>query len=460
MLNKIKNLLSLKNVLVLTTAFSVAFLGYYLRLNKFYHFPPVNDTADEYKYAFNGISLIKNKMPESWSWYDDYGEFPVKDIRGSNYRMVKPYFDDPPLFGLIMGSYAISKGMDSYEKVDSGALRWPMLKLGALNVFLLFLLIYFTGGFFEAVIGALLYATIPTIVLTSRLPFAENMITTLCLSSLLLTIYYVKKNNRAVLLLLSLISASALLMKQTGVFLPAAIFLLLMKEKKPQGAVMVILATILSVGVWLLYGYYYNWSLFIHMQSLASGREILLPLMIIHLFDTFRITEKMMSTDGIIIWGWLSVIIVSFVEKIKGKIKNQKDYLVIPLWTYLVFFAVMSGHLKGWYRIPFYPFLCWSMALVFVEMFRKPRILSVFFFVTLSLFAGFIGGTGESYWSGTQVKMYQMIFLPTMLIFFLNELWENSYLKIATKMLLVVFFIFLIILNVRTNLLFIDQFWY
>lgn len=460
MFKEITGKINLKIILVIMVGLLVAFLGYYLRLNKFYYFPPVNDTADEYKYAFNGISLINNKVPESWSWYDDYGKFPVKNFRGSNFRMVKPYFDDPPLFGLIMGSYAISKGMDSYEKVDAGALRWPMLKLGALNIFLLFLLIYLSSGFFEALVGSLLYATIPTIVLSSRLPLAENMITTLCLFSLLLTRYYIKKDNRIVLLLLSLLSASAILVKQTGVFLPAAVVLLLVKEKRLKGAAWVAFAAILLGGAWLLYGYYYDWSLFVRIQMLATGREIRLPAMIIYLFDTFRITEKMMSTDGIIIWGWISVIIISFLKDVKGRLKVQKNFLMIPLWTYLVLFAVMSGHLKGWYRIPFYPFLCWSMAIVFLEMFKTPHFLSVFFFVTLPFFASFIGGTGENYWNASQAKIYQLIFPSVMLIFFINYLKKNIYLEKTIKTLLIIFLVFLIIYNIRTNLLFIDQFWY
>lgn len=460
MWKKITEIISPKIIFVLIVGLLISLLAYHLRLNKFYFFPPVNDTGDEYKYAFNGISLIKNKVPESWSWYDNYGKFPIKNFRGTDFRMVKPYFDDPPLFGLMMGSYAISKGMDSYEKVDAGALRWPMLKLGALNVFLLYLLIYFSSGFSAALIGSLLYATIPTMVLSSRLPLAENMMTTLSLSSLLLAIHYVRKNNRAVLLLLSLLSASAILMKQTGVFLPAAIIFLLMKEKRSKGAVWVTLTAILFGGFWFLYGYYYDWSLFIQLQALATGREIRLPSMIINMFDTFRITEKMMSTDGIIIWGWISVVIVSFLKNIKGKIKNPMNYLMIPLWAYLVFFAVMSGHLKGWYRIPFYPFFCWSMAIVFLEMVKSPRFLSVFFFVTIPFFASFIGGTGERYWNNSQIKIYQLIFLPVMLVFFLNDLKKNVILQRVAKSLLIILFVFLIVFNIRTMLFFIDQFWY
>jgi hypothetical protein len=148
-----------KIIFVILVGVAIAFLGYILRLQQFSSFPPVGDTEDEVKYAFNGLSLIQKKVPESWSWYDDYGQFETLHIRNSNYRLVKPYFDDPPLFALLSGAYALSKGMTTYEKVEAGALRWPMLKLGALNVFLLFLLVYFLNGFWTASIASLIAGT-------------------------------------------------------------------------------------------------------------------------------------------------------------------------------------------------------------------------------------------------------------------------------------------------------------
>lgn len=192
MMEKNYKTFSLRFLLVVILGLAISFLGYRLREKHFSAFPVINDTADEYKYAFNGISLIKNGVPESWSWWDNYGEFPVVRLRNMDFRMVKPYFDEPPLFGLLMGSYAISEGMDSHEKVDPGVLRWPMLKLGAVNVFLLFLLVYFCAGLSEAVLASLLYATVPTMVLSSRLPLAENFMVTLSLAALLLLLLFVK----------------------------------------------------------------------------------------------------------------------------------------------------------------------------------------------------------------------------------------------------------------------------
>jgi len=457
-----------KIILAVLVGMAIAFLAYFLRLQQFSSFPPVGDTEDEVKYAFNGLSLIKKGVPESWSWFDDYGNFSTLHIRNSNYRLVKPYFDDPPLFALLSGAYAISKGMNAYEKVEAGALRWPMLKLGALNVFLLFLLVYFLNGFWVASIASLIYATIPSFVLGSRLPLAENFLVTLALTSLLLLFWYLKKNSPAkrdpamrgklVLILCSLVAGAAILVKQTGIFIPVAIVFLLWANGKTKAALVTGLIGLAFLASWFVYGAYYNWPLFVHLQGVFSGRELRLPSMIIGLFDTFRISEKMMSTDGFLIWGWISLVVFSFFRNEKNKMS-----FLIPMTmvgSYLIFFTIMSGHLKGWYRFPLYPFLAWAIAVGFIENLKKPRFLYSFFFITLAGFASLITGTGERFFGPLQVKLYQILFPLVMASFLFNELKENLILKRLAQMILLVIFILIIWFNIRTILFFQDQFWY
>lgn len=447
-----------KIILVVIIGFLVALLAYHLRLQQFYSFPPVGDTEDEVKYAFNGLSLIQKGVPESWSWWDDYGQFETLHIRNSEYRMVKPYFDDPPGFALLQGAYAISKGMDTYEKVEAGALRWPMLKLGALNVFLLFLLVFLVSGFWPALLAGLIYATVPSFVLGSRLPLAENFLVTLTLTSLLLLLWYLKKNSKLILILCSLVAGMAVLVKQTGIFIPIAVVLLLWASKKNKAAITSGIFGLFFLILWYGYGYYYNWNLFIHLQGLFSGRELNLPKMIMHFFDTFRISEKMMSTDGWIIWGWISLIIFSLWRTSKEKLSRLIP--IIAVGSYLVLFAIMSGHLKGWYRFPFYPFLAWAMAVGFVELFKQPRFLYTFFWLTIPGFASLIAGTGENFWGQPQVRLYQLLFPLVLAPFLLNELKENLAWKRFSQVILIAVFVLMIWFNIRTIFFFQDQFWY
>lgn len=439
--------------------FLIAWLAYYLRSQQFSSFPPVGDTRDEVKYTFNGISLLKRGVPESWSWWDDYGEFPVQNIRGSDYRLVKPYFDDPPLFAVLSGGYAIWKGMDSYEKVDAGALRWPMLKIGALNVFLLFLVVYLLSGLAEATVAGLIYATWPTVVLASRLPLAENFLITLSLLSLLFLLFFLKKKHSWGLFLTAIIAGSAALVKQTGIYIPAAVVFLLLACKKKKAAFITAAVAFLFFLTWFAYGYVYDWPLFLRLQSIFSGREIRLPTMIISLFDTFRISEKTMSTDAWQIWGWLSVIVFSFLKKRR---QGKMTRLALPVFvgSYLVVFAIMSGHSKGWYRFPFHSFLSWAMAASFVYLLQKPNFLPSLFFVALAGFSSWIFGTGEAFWGRSQVKIYQFAFPLLMAPFLFYSFDRKPIFKRLAQLILLGVFVAIVIFNIRTILFHQDQFWY
>lgn len=463
--NKYLNKINPRLVLVVLLGLAIAFLGYQLRKQQFSSFPPINDTGDEYKYAFNGISLIKKGVPESWSWWDNYGEFPLKNFRGTQFRMVKPYFDEPPLFGLMMGSYAISKGMDSYDKVDSGALRWPMLKIGALNIFLLFIVIYLVSGLKEATVASLLYATIPTIVLSSRMPFAENFMISVLLFCLICLYFFLRNNSKTLLVLFSIISGSAILMKQVGVYIPITLFLILISQKKYKPAIVVTVSSIIFFGAWLFYGYHYNWELFINLQQTFSGRELYLPTTVINLFDTFRIAEKTMSSDGLLIFGWVSLAVFPLIfNNIKAKSKLPGLIVGISSGIYLLLLSISSGHLKGWYRYPLYPFACWAAGVMFLKILENPKFLSSFFFISLAFFGSYIGGNGEHRFSSLQVKEFQFIFPLVMAPFLLNEIFEDEKfsqkLKIISKATLIVIFVLMIVMNMRTINVYQDQFWY
>jgi hypothetical protein len=255
-----------------------------------------------------------------------------------------------------------------------------------------------------------------------------------------------------------LLSGSAVLIKQTGIYIPAAMIFLLLAVNRKKTAFFVVISGALGLIVWLCYGYYYDWALFTRLLGVFSGREINLPMMAIHLFDTFRISEKAMSVDGLMIWGWVSVIVYSLVRKNKPGLSFSA--LPIIVGSYLVFFAIMSGHAKGWYRFPFHPFLAWAMSAVFLEIFNSPRFLMVYFFVTVPFFASLVSGTGEAFWNQAQVRLYQFTFLSFMAPFIFYELKKNLVPRSVLRLLLIAVFIGLISFNIRTIIFFQDQFWY
>lgn len=452
-----KNNKILSKILPITIGLIIACFGYFLRLQHFSDFPPINDTRDEYKYAFNGISLLKYGFPQSWSWFDAYKDFKITNIRGSEYRLVKPYFDDPPLFGLIMGAYSISKGMDSYDKVDSGALRWPMLKLASLNIILLFIVVYLWVNLPTAILSSVLYATIPNFILSSRLPLAENFLVTLSLVCLALLHFSLRNKVRLSLFILSLLSGCALLVKSTGIYIPVAIIGVFISMKKYREALFVFLSTILFGAIWFLYGAHYDWPLFINLQQTFSGREITLPLMVVHLFDTFRITEKMMAVDGILILGLISIFVYQFINSDTNKNKTVLSYIS---GSYLILFAIMSGHHKGWYQIPLHPLICWSLAALLIEQFKRPRFLPIFFIINLGLFTAYSNSVGRDALSQFGIRIYQYGLPVLMLPFAVREFVDKPLVQKTCQTLLILMFLACIIFNYQTIFYHQDQLWY
>ncbi len=190
-----------------------------------------------------------------------------------------------------------------------------------------------------------------------------------------------------------------------------------------------------------------------------------MPTTVINLFDTFRITEKTMSSDGLLIFGWVSLAVFPFIFNYKED-KSRLPRLIVGISSgiYLILIAIMSGHLKGWYRYPLFPFACWAGAAVFVKILENPRFLNSFFFIALAFFSSYISGTGEHYFSNFQTKIFQIIFPLAMAPFLLNEIYENENFgkkfKTISRIVLYLIFILTIIMNIRTIYFYQDQFWY
>lgn len=190
--------------------------------------------------------------------------------------------------------------------------------------------------------------------------------------------------------------------------------------------------------------------------------------MIINLFDTFRIAEKTMSSDGLLIFGWVSLAVFPFIFNYKEN-KSRLPRLIVEVSSgvYLILIAVMSGHIKGWYRYPVFPFACWAMAAVFVKILENPRFLNSFFFIALAFFSSYIGGTGEHHFTNFQTKVFQIAFPLIMTPFLLTEIFEGENFgkigkkfKPISKIVLYLIFVLTIIMNIRTIYFYQDQFWY
>lgn len=446
-------------LLVLSICLAICYLGYTLLSKNYDSYPAIGDTYDEFKAPFNGISLLKNGYPESWSWYPYYGDFPIVDINNSNFRLVKPWFDEPPLFSYLAGVEAIRKKMETPYQVNIGILRFSMLKIAVLNIFLLFFLVYLNSGLVEAIFAGLIYSTVPTFILSMRLPVSDGMVATFTLLTMLFLTLFLRKKSYTFFVFSLIFSSASLHLKSTGVFVPVALSAILLSQKKYKELLITIISTVISLSLWFWYGYHFGWEIFLKIMQVSSGRELFSPTVIINLFQTFRIGEKPMGFDAWIIWGWISVIIFSFVNK---KNTSTFSHLILPvtIGSYLVFFSIMSGHIKGWYRLPFYPFLSWASSFIILRAIRKPTPLSTFFFICLPFFSSYIYGNGGTNWNLAQTKNYQIFMVIIMVFPMLYLLNRNKLLKTISQIIVTALFFISIYYNYRTIVFFQDFFYF
>ena len=358
-------------------------LGFFLRSNNLNTWPRQGATFDEYAWTWQGISLIKNRVPTSWSPHPQYKNFKDVVYQKTHFRMVTPFLEHPPVFGLVAGSFAILNGVQGIYDLHFYDIRPLAVVLGFLSLVFLFLLVKEIYDTKTALIASLLYATIPTIAIGSRIVQNENFFIPFWLLALFFTAKFLKTNKNIYRNLAGIICGLLILAKIPWVAgaLSIVIILLVLKKYKDIYKFLLIVAPIALL--YLVYGFYFDKELFVSLWKLQLNRYDLVFNSIYALFQKPYLVDRF-YTDGWIYFGWFSMILLF--------LKDFKKNLIV-ITAFLAYFLIFlsgipdeAGH--GWYRYPFYPFLIISTALFLREYFVKNWLLTFFFlvFVGTSLF--------------------------------------------------------------------------
>ncbi len=369
----------------------ILLLGNKLRTYSYSSVPRPSETADEYSFGWLGISLIKDRYPIAWSGIAAYKNHDFKKINVDGiftedptrpyFSIDKPWFDHPPLFGVLIGGYAYIKGVRNFEDASVIILRRPMLKIGLLTTFLIFILGSILYDTKVALLSALLYSVIPTTVISSRLALAENGYIPLYLASLIFAIGYVNKRKTFYWTIASIIASISLLFKLSGITAVISLFLIAFLYGKKDTKKLLGITTAfftLSLLAFFSYGAYFGWDTFVKVFTTNVGRfygassEVVYSA-IVHP----KITSERFLTDGWIIFGWIASLSISFGE---WRRKKGGTIITIALTSYLLVFIIFGSESYGWYRFVFYPFLLISMARFIEKLFVNPNF---FVFTTL-----------------------------------------------------------------------------
>lgn len=352
-----------RDSLVKLLLLGIVVFGIGLRFLSLSTFTGDKETADEIFWTTLGASLLTEGKPTGWSWFKAYDD--RTDITIMEYQL--PYreinLDHPPLFALIPGGIQALSGQDWRDLDSLHNQRVAMIVLASISLSLFALI---TNKLFSptfAVVTTALYATIPTVVLSSQLIVAEQLVTGLSLALIAVGLYV---QGRVRWFLLMFLSASLVMTKIGAIALIvgyAASFW--DRPKGRQDLLSLIVGTVF--GCILLGGYvsYFDWDLFWRVQlQQKSWRH---PGLLTIPYQTLIKPELIQTffADGFLPIGILSLAAVAsrrVTTRFKPILCMVGAYLVFLLaavgeTTFEISTMVGSSSVYGWYIYPLFPLL-------------------------------------------------------------------------------------------------------
>jgi 4-amino-4-deoxy-L-arabinose transferase-like glycosyltransferase len=440
-----KELLKKFNLLILL---SILILGFFLRSENLTTWPREGATFDEFAWTWQGINLIQTGVPKSWSPHPQYKNAQQITYRKAAFNLVTPYLEHPPVFGLVAGSYAILTGVQDMYHVTIQNMRGLALLLGMISIVLVFFLAKELYGTGIALVSALLYACIPTVVVGSRLVQNENFFIPLFLLVLFLIARFIKTKKSLLRNIAAIICGLLALSKVP--FLAAALavvgILLYFKLYKDTAKFLAIVVPIFLL--FFVYGAYYDWGTFINLWKLQLARYDLTFNSIFALFTKPYLVDRG-YIDGFIFWGWISFFLLLIKE-------NRKNIILIAgvlgyLLVYLAGIPDEPGH--GWYRYPFYPFLIISVAIFLKEYFAKNIFLTFLFLI-------FVGSSLLQLTFGAAFGFSYVVFRMSIIgwgLTLLPLVFENKKVSVVARILSFVWLVVFIALNIWAAMLYNEQ---
>ncbi len=358
----------------------ILILGLVLRANNLYTWPRLGATFDEYAWAWLGINLIQNHVPVSWSPLSPYKDREYVVYQKTNFFIVKPYLEHPPLFGLVAGSYALLNGVKDMYHVDIQHIRGLALILGVLSIFILYVFAAEVYGYKIGLLSALIFAIVPTIAVGSRIVQNENFFIPFFLLSLFLISKFIKTDNAWLRNISAVICGLLMLAKVPWVAGVLAIVLIFFYLRKYKDAFKFLAIVIPIFLLYFAYGMYFDSKLFFEIFSFQLQRYDLSFNSVFALFTSPYLVDRLL-VDGWIYFGWFAIFLLAVKD-------FKKNFMVLfPFLAYLAIFifAIPNEPLHGWYRYPFYSFTIIAIALFLKEYFNKNYFLTFLFLIFTGL---------------------------------------------------------------------------
>ena len=374
-----------KNFVVLVLLLGILFLGNKLREVNYATVPPPGENADEYAYAWIGLSILDGKPPRAWSAFP--AAYPKVDLEVINvdniftvdnnrgpFELVEPWYDSPPLTGLLVSSFARLKGIRNFNDASVIITRRPMLKIAVVTTILIFVLGTILWGRVVGLSSALIYSVSPVFVMATRLVLPENSYVPLFVGLIICMVMYFRSGKIGYWLAGCVLGVIAFFFKFSGISLLLALSVsALIFGTKDR--IKLIKYTGIAVAATLLlfigYGLLYDWQTFVNVFVAQSTRFYgASSEAFFQAFTASKVTKNL--TDGWLNLGWISLFIVSFVNWTRKEIGPK--VLIVSFFSYLVIFLLQGSEAYGHYRVPFYPIMAIASAKVLVDLVTSSNI--------------------------------------------------------------------------------------
>lgn len=399
----------------------ILLIGLGLRYINFDKYPRHGATFDEFAWTWLGINLIQTGIPVSWSPHPQYKDREEIRYQGAAFLLVKPYLEHPPLFGLIAGSFVLLNGIRDMYHVTLEGIRPLALILGGLSILMIFILTREIYGEKIALLSSLLYATVPTVVIGSRIVQNENFLIPFWLLALYLLTRYLRSGKKKFRNAAAITAGLLSLAKVPWLVVGLSLSMILSYKGKWRDAFIVWGITLAIFSFYIFYGLYFDKNLFIDILKLQSARYDISFAGFFSIFKEPLLVDRS-YIDGWIYFGWLSLVLIA-------RDLKKHFFILMPLIAYLFvyIFAIPNEPSHGWYRYPFIPFLIISSSIILVEEIKKRSTVSLMFILVVGL--ALLSNTWEISF-GFSYLVYRSFIILAVIYFILTSWNLKNYFRI------------------------------
>lgn len=347
--------------------------GLGLRLYDYAVMPDMRINGDELFATWNGWQLVEDGSTVGWSlWartYDDKVEHETIHVWGQRWNLIRPYFEHPPLMHALVGVAAHAGGAEHFTHAKLKHTRLVPIGLSLVALLLLFLVarrLSPTGP--AAHFTALLYATMPTIVLQARAIKEEALLVPLMLGAVLAFLHWRDSRKLAPLLIASVCAGLCTVTKVPGFAVVIALGMLVAAEGEAKAFWISAGVGIATSALLIVYAAVIDWDVFWFTTAHQARRPM-------HFNIFSRWFDVTLINHNVIGRGWVLFLWLGSAVAYRRQSRRDRASWTVPLVVYLLAIAVGAGSWTfGWYAMPLLPWLCLGAGVFLADLWERPGL--------------------------------------------------------------------------------------